>query len=231
MNFIRKVFEGNVDESVHLQFQKFSKGEFRDRGLIKAKKSGRKYTINTSYEFANEFVRVVSEKLGEEKIRVTGAVISTTNLKGELEFKEIKQFQGVKRYMIDAEMSGNEILSLLEKLPKAFFALSFESGENKLKIKPKAPKSAKPKNKEEAPKPDFCKLVTTDAEIARDFVFEKQGFKTAEINHVFLIDELILPESEKDFAKMRELAKRKGKIIRDANIDGNVMKEEKEFVA
>jgi len=43
MNFVKKVFEGNIDESVHLQFQKFSKGEFRNRALIKLKKTGGRY--------------------------------------------------------------------------------------------------------------------------------------------------------------------------------------------
>jgi len=48
MNFIKKAIDGEADESVHLQFQKFSKGEFRDRGVIEAKKQGGgKYTIKT----------------------------------------------------------------------------------------------------------------------------------------------------------------------------------------
>ena len=48
---------------------------------------------------------------------------------------------------------------------------------------------------------------------------EEEG-KEAKINHVFFIDELILPEGEKDYAKMREMAKRKGRIVRKAVIDG-----------
>ena len=234
MNFIKKLFDDKADESAHLQFQKFSKGEFVNRALIRMKKVGSKYTIYTSAEFANEFVRLMAEKLGEEKTKVTGAVVSTNDLKEELDFKEIKQFQGVKKYVTDSEMSGSEILNLIDKLPKAFFALSFEVGENKLKIKPKAPKSAKAKNKEEAPKIDFCKLITTDSEIAKDFVFEDFDFKEANINHTFMIDEIVISDElkqEKDFAKIREMAKRKGKIIREAVIDEQVVKEEKEFEA
>lgn len=231
MNFIKKVFDKKIDDSVHLQFQKFSRGEFRDRALIRVKRSGEKYTLNTSAEFANGLVRDLAGKLGETKTKVTGAIVSTADLKGELEFKEIKQFQGVKRYLIDAEMSGKEILSLLERFPKNFFALSFSVGEEVLKIKPKAPKSAKPKNKEEGPKADFCKLVTKNKALAEDFVFEKSDFKEANINHAFVIEDLIIPEGEKDFAKMRELAKRKGRIIREADIDGKKTKTEMEFVA
>jgi len=231
MNFIKKIFDGAVDERVHLQFQKFSKGEFRNRALIEVKKTGKGYSIKTSAEFANGLVRIVAEKLGEESARVTGAIVSTQDLTGELEFKNKKQFQGVKRYLIDKEMTGLEIIGLLEKFPKNFFALTFSVGDEKLKIKPKAPKSGKPgKEKEGGPKADFCSLKTSDKNIVDSFVFEKMDFKEAKINHVFFIEKLILPEDEKDFAKMREMAKRKGRIVRTAVIDGVEMEKEKEFV-
>ena len=231
MNFIKKIVEGKVDESVHLQFQKFSKGEFPNKALVNVKKSKGKFTINTTAEFANDLVRDVAETLGENKTQVTGAVVSTADLTGELEFMGKKQFQGVKRYLIDAEMSGNEIKGLLDKFPKAFFALSFEIEETKLKIKPKAPKSAKSKNKDTAPKPDFCKLKTTNAELGGSFVFEKPDFKEAGFNHTFFIDDIIRPEGETDFAKIRELAKRKGRILRKSIIDGIEGEKEIEFEA
>ncbi len=232
MNFIKKIFDGNVDERVHLQFQKFSKGKFRNRALIEVKKTGKGYSIKTSAEFANGLVRTVAEKLGKESSRVTGAIVSTQDLAGELEFKEKKQFQGVKRYLIDKEMTGIEIIDLLDKFPKNFFALTFEVGDIKLKTKPKAPKAGKPrKEKDGVPKADFCNLKTSDKNIASSFVFECGDFKDARINHVFFIEELILPEGEEDFAKMREMAKRKGRVVRTSVIDGVEMKKEKEFVA
>lgn len=232
MTFIKKIFRGEVDNSVHLQFQKFSKGEFKYRCLIKARKSGNKYTISTTAEFANGLVRWAAEKNKDARTNVTGAVVSTSDLKDELDFTDIKQFQGVKRYLIDKEMSGEEIISLLEKFSKAFFALSFSFGDTQLKIKPKAPKSGKPGKKGgEKPKPNFCKITTTDKEIAEDFVFENPDFKNAEINHTFIINELIRPEGETDYAKIRELSKRKGKIIREAEIDDKKSVKEIDFEA
>lgn len=233
MNFIKKIFDGQVDDSVHQQFQKFSRGEFKDRAVINARKSKNKYSISTSSEFVNELVKIVAEKLGEEKTMVTGAIISTSDLTGEIEFKEKKQFQGVKKYLMESEMSGSEILNLLEKFPKSFFALTFSSpdGMTKLKTKPKAPKSGKPGKGGEEPKADFCKIVTTDSNIGKSFVFEKDDFKKADIKHIFVIDKIIMPEGEKDFAKIREMAKRAGKIIRISNIDGEETKREVEFEA
>ena len=234
MNFIKKIFDENIDERTHLQFQKFSKGEFKYRAGVRVKYSGGKYTIYTSAEFTNEFVRDIAERLGDNKTQITGAIISTLDLTGELEFKDKKQFQGVKKYILDTEMSGDEIVALLDKLPKAFFALTFNSGEDKLKIKPKAPKSGKPGKKGEKPKPDFCKLITKDKEIVNSFVFEVSDFKEANISHTFIIEEIIIPDDlkqEEDFAKVREMAKRKGKIAREAVIDGKKFICAKEFVA
>jgi hypothetical protein len=234
MNFIKKIFDKKIDEDVHLQFQKFSRGEFRDRAIVKVKRIGSKYTISTTAEFANEFVKDLAKKLGSNKTKVTGSIIGTNDLKGELEFKKISQFQGVKNYSIEQEMTGNEIVNLMEKFQKNFFALSFSAEGDILKIKPKAPKSAKPKNKNEAPNPDFCKFITMDERIGKSFVWEKSDFKDALIAHDLMIESIVVPDelkNEKDFAVVREKSLRKGKIIRRAVIDGEEMKEEVEFAA
>ena len=62
MNFIKNIFDKKIDNSTHAQFQKFSKGEFRDRALIKVKHVGKKYTIYTTAKFANEFVMSITKK-------------------------------------------------------------------------------------------------------------------------------------------------------------------------
>lgn len=235
MNFIKKVQEKNFDESVHLQFQKFSKGEFRNRALIEAKNSKGNYTIKTSAEFANELVKELAEKLGNNKTKITGSIIGTNDLKGILEFKKISQFQGVKNYSIEQEMSGSEIINLINKFPKNFFALSFSVKEDILKIKPKAPKSGKPGTKgDETPKIDFCNLKTTDKKIAETFIFEDPNFKTAKIVHTFVITSIEVPselKTSEDFALIREKSKRVGKIIRKAEIDGKNIESSLELAA
>ncbi len=235
MNFIKKVQEKNFDESVHLQFQKFSKGEFRNRALIEAKNSSGNYTIKTSAEFANELVKTLAEKLGNAKTKITGSIIGTNDLKGILEFKKISQFQGVKNYSIEQEMSGSEIINLINKFPKNFFALSFSVGEDTLKIKPKAPKSGKPGSKgDEAPKVDFCSLKTKDKKLAESFIFDAPEFKTATINHTFLINSIEVPaelKTSQDFALIREKSKRVGQIVRIAEIDGKKIESKLELRA
>lgn len=229
MNFIKKVLEGKIDDLVHLQFQKFSKGVFPNKALIQAKRTAKNLSISTTAEFANDLVLDVAKELKEEKAMVTGAIISTLNLKEIPQYTsvlsdcQVKQFQGVKSFLIKKEFSGNEIINLVEAFPKAFFALTFSSPQTQLKIKPKAPKSGKPSKKDgEAPVADFCKLKTTNENFAKEFIFESTNFKSAIINHTFLIEEIEIPlEAKKtnDFSLMREAGIRIGKIIRESNID------------
>lgn len=230
MNFIKKLVEGKPDEGIHIQFQKFSKGEFRNRAVMKASKTAGKYNINTTYEFAGDMMEIMAKKLGDKKTMVEGVIVSTSDLTGQINFTGKKQFMGVKQYLIKSEMSGKEILDICEKFPRAFIGLSFKVGDDELKIKQKAPKSAKPSTKEDQrPNPDFCKLKTTDINVVKDFIFEVPEFKKAEITHHFMITDLVIPKNEKDFAKMREMAKRKGKIVRDALIDEKSYKKEIDF--
>ena len=232
MNFIKKIVDKKEDDLVHLQFQKFSKGTFKNRAVLKVKKSKDKYTINGTGEFINEMVRTMAEKLGSESTNISGAVIATSDLTGKLDFKEKKQFQGVKRYLIDTEMYGDKIIALLNEFPKAICALSFDVGSDKLKIKPKAPKMGVPGKKGEPPKTDACKLITTDKTIGSSFVFEKDDFKLAEINHTIIVEKIVMPETdEKDFAKIRELAKKQGRIVRVSKIDDVETVKEYEFTA
>ena len=235
-SFIKKIFDGKTDNLVHNQFQKFSRGEFKDKGAIIYSKGKDKFSISTTYEYSNDFARMLAERLGNNKTKITGVIVSTRDLTGQVNFVNKKQFAGVKQYVLDGEMSGKEIIDLLDKLPTAFFALSFKVGNSELKTKPKAPISGKPSTKENAgPKADFCKFYTDEKEILRSFVFDKEvienDIKKAEINNTFVVSDITLPKGETDPLKIREGAIRKGKVIRTIRIDGKEIKKEHDFVA
>ena len=231
--FIKKIFEDNIDEPVRLQFEKYGRGEYKNRALVQAKKqAGNKYAIGTSAEYSNELVRTVSEKLGSNEVIVKGVVITTHDLTGKLKFIDKKQFGGVKKYIIDIAMTGDEIVDLCDKFPKCFFGLSFKTSDTELKIRPKAPKTGKPASKgNKEPKADFCKIKTTDINLVKSLLFDidVNGFKEASVNHTFHIDDIILPEGETDPLKIRENAKRIGKITRKKTVDEKEDTTEKKF--
>ncbi len=238
-SFIKKIFEGRRDEWTHSQFAKFSRGEFFKRAMFKVKNQGGKYSLATTSEYAKELVRAMGERLGSGKTQVSGAIISALDQEG-FKYEEKKIAMGVRKYMINREMTGEEIIRLCDNVRKAFFGLSFNVGEEELKIKDKSPKSMKgassAKNDDDELKIDFCKLKTSDKRIIDSILFDDEAadFKKVEAYHDFIITEIVIPaelKDEKDFAKVREGALRKGKIIRYLDVDGKKVKREIGFDA
>jgi hypothetical protein len=222
-NTINKIFSGENDESVHADFIKYSRGVFENRYLLEGKKQKDKWAIKSSAEFANYFVRRCLEKINGN-VKTTGAIICTFSLQGKIEFERVKQFAGVKQHLINSEMPAEKILKLMDECPRAFYALSFSTSDCELKIKAKAPKSAKPGNKtkdeEGGPKADFCSLKTSDFELVKDLFFDFPNFTEIKIKHVLEIKEIELPKDAKTPEEMREKAKRKGTVKRLVDVDG-----------
>lgn len=229
---LKRIFSGKSDEEVHGEFIKFSRGVFDNRYLIEAKKQKDKWNIKTGYEFANFLVRKCLEKINGE-IDISGIIVFTGSLEdSKVPIERVKQFMGIKQYIINAKVNASDVLNLMNKYPKAFFALSLKFGDGELKIKAKAPKSAKPSNKEDKEvKADFCSLKTNDQGIIDDLFFDFHDFNEIKIKHSLNIQEVIIPKGIDDPVKMREMSKRKGKIIREINVDGRVEKKEVEFEA
>jgi hypothetical protein len=227
---IKKIFEGDVDDSVRNDFIKFGRGEFENKYLIEAKKQKDKFAIKTSAEFANFFVRKCLEKVSGI-VQIKGVIISTMDLSEEVSFeiKKKSNFQGIRKIEIDTEISPEKILELMNKYPKIFFGLSFKTSDFDVKIKPKAPKSAKP-GKDGQAKADFCTLKTNDKSILDEILFDVEDFKEVKINHTIKIDEIIYPkEAGLSPAEIREKSKRKGVLIRKRDIDGVLSEKSVEF--
>ena len=230
---LKKIFAGRSDDSVHNEFIKFGKGKFENKYLLEGKKQKDKWSIKASAEFANFLVRKCLEKASGE-IEVQGVIITMMDLRGEAKFEieRVKQFAGVKQMILNCKTDRKNILELMEKYPRVFYALSFSTPSFALKVKPKAPKSGKPSSKEnEGPKCDFCSLKTADREIIEDLFFDFQNFNEIKIKHTLEINEIILPSGVSDPVKIRELAKRKGRIIREIDVDGRKERKEKDFEA
>src|SRR3989344_1730525 len=120
--FIKKIFDKKTDESVHLQFQKFSRGEFDDRAMIRTKNSKGQFNMSTTAAYARDLVITLAENLGKEKTLVEGALVSAIKLDG-FDYKEKKSAIGVNKYIIEKEMTGDEIIELANRFPKAFCKL------------------------------------------------------------------------------------------------------------
>lgn len=235
---IKKIFNQEFDEEVHNSFLKFGKGEYANRYLIEGKNQKDRYSIKTSAEFANFFVRKCLEEVDKDsKLAVKGVIISTLDLEGDnnLVIKKKSNFQGIKKLQIDSEVLASDILDLIEKYPKAFFGLTFKTLKSELKIKPKSPKSGKPGKKgEDGPKVDFCSLKTTNDVILSDLFFDiGKNWKEIKIYHTLKIEKIIYP---KDLSNMkpeevREKSKRRGVVLREIFQDGQKSEKQASFEA
>jgi len=230
---IKKIFNGIFDDDVHVAFLRFGRGEYKDKYLIEGKKQAKKWAIKAGAEYANSLVKLCLNKI-DEPVEIKGVIVSTLDLRDEINFdvKKVSNFQGVRKHVIDSEINPNEILGLIDKYPKAFFALSFKGNGFVLKIKPKAPKAEKkPKDGEEI-SIDFCSLKTEDKKDIDELFFGIEDFNEVFISHIINVNDIIYPSNMDELkpTEIRELAKRKGVVKRVAKVGGVEKISEAEFI-
>lgn len=230
---IKKVFDGAFDDSVHVAFLRFGRGEYKNKYLIEGKRQAKKWAIKAGAEYANDLVKLCLGKTSEP-VEIKGVIVSTLDLRDEINFeiKKVSNFQGVRKHVIDSEINPSEILELIDKYPKAFFALSFKGDGFVLKIKPKAPKAEKKPKEGEELSVDFCSFKTDNKEDISELFFGVGDFNEVFINHTINVNDIIYPSnmSELKPTEIRELAKRKGIVKRIVNLDGSEKISETEFI-
>jgi hypothetical protein len=230
-SFIKKVFSGKSDEHCHRQFVRFSRGVFPGRAALSLVKN-EKIKLGGSFEYASDFVILASE-LGGGK--VSGIVLSKGDISGIMSKNNIKGNSETKRDGLfyqnnidEQEMDGKKLGELANNSYTSL--LDVEGKEFSLKMKKKLPKPGK----SGALKIDdkFC-ILEADMKFwhqIRDS-FMLPECRKCKLSHVIEVRDIIMDKSEKDFAKMRENAKKKGKIIRKIAVDGREETRECEFVA
>jgi len=210
-NFIRKVLDNKGDSDSHRYFVRFGKGVFKRRFLLSLNRS-KKIKIKGSFELANDFVKFVREN---KEIKYSGSILSKNKVLGfegrkkagvfvyEIEESSIDEFEGAYYYLLNA--NDSEIV---------------------LKIKKSLPKPGKNEDKIDD---SFCSLEVDEKfwpKLKETFFWDVPDCKKAKIEHKLIINDIIFPKDEKDSVKIRELAKRKGKIVRKIEFDGKEKKEE-----
>ena len=168
------------------------------------------------------------------RVAIKGIIVSTLDLKDEIGFDVVKigNFQGIRKNVIDTEVEASEVLALMDKFPRVFFALSFKGVDFVLKIKAKAPKSGKPGGGDKSVV-DFCSLKTKDKEIVDELFFGVGGFSEVKVGYSISVTDIVYPENVEELnpAEVRELAKRKGVVVREVEVDGVSRISEAGFVA
>ncbi len=218
MNFIKKVFEGKSEEDAHRQFIRFGKGDYNRRALLGMWKTGN-VKIKGSFEYANDFTLFVAN-LGEASFN--GSIWSREDIPG----LSGKKKEGKIIYEVKG-MSSAQVKKIAHQV--YCFLLNADGNGIKLRIKAKLPKPGK---SEEKVDDKFCQMEIDEkyyGQAKADFFWDLPDCKKASVEHRLLITDIIMPKGETDYAKIRELAKRKGKIIRTVEADGKKLVTEKNF--
>ena len=227
VSFIKKIFKNSIDDIVHSQFTRFGKGNFANRAVMKISRNG-KMKINGNCECVNDIVLFAFGLL--KKIRATGIIFLREKQKQEIESlldMKAEKKRGSWIIVVDREFTLEEIEKIREN---AFFILiDIDANGLVLKTKKNPPKTTKGVDKVDDKFFSMQLDIKYWPQVKEEFLFDATEGKKFEISHDYLITEIIPPKDEKDFEKIRILAKRKGKIIRKLNADGKEIKSEKEF--
>ena len=79
----------------------------------------------------------------------------------------------------------------------------------------------------------FCVMLLPEnlwGKVKDEFLFDLPEGKKFKLSHSYTINDILPPRGDKDFEKMRLLAKKKGRIKRTALVDGKEIAQEKEFL-
>lgn len=199
--FLRKVIDGKTDPDAHRYFIRFGKGRYNNRFMIKLNFVKGVVKIRTSFELANDLVEFVNS-LGKE-LKFSGLILTKSKIDGMVGRKKAGVF------VYEVEKTG------LEEFKDAYYyLLDCEDPEILLKIKKSLPKPGKDEEKIDD---KFCSLdidIKYWPQLKEIFFWDVPDCKKAIIQNDLIINEIEIPDGEKDPIKLRELARRKGKIVR-----------------
>ena len=221
--FIKKIFLEKVDDSVHFQFIKFSKGIFDNKAVMNISRNG-KIKISGTYELANNLILFIASLT--KSLKVSGLLLS----KNEIKDLNGKKKSGLFNYQLDQEISSEK----LNEISSQAYYMLFDCSAPGIEFKTKK-KLPRPSNKSiDKVKDKFC-VASLDLKfwpsVKDEFLFDMPEGKKYRMIHKYEIKEIILPKNEIDSEKMRLLAKKKGKLTRKVEIDGKEAVKETEFIA
>ena len=246
-HFITRIIQNNINEYVHLIFNRYGRGTFPGP-VLKLVFQTNKISINSSFMYQNFTGAFLAYFLPDgDKFKVTGNIVSSQDLTSQLSeiipSVSMKKTKNLYKAIIQMEMLSENIRDLYSLLGEKCYLL--------VSIKPLKGSIPRLQTKKSIPKlteqivelkPDFCKAyLQSNKEILEVFVKEALPdfqdkidipFKNLNLKNEFVISNIILPENWKSMPskEVRLKSKRKGKIVRILSVDGKTLKTEREFL-
>ncbi len=223
MQYIKQIFEGNVEDWVHERFVRYGKGEFKGP-VLTVKKLGKGVKVTGSWEYATGLAVILAG--ASQTVQVKGLVFAKRDLSQILpDFLSVLK-EKKKKSLYNAEVSGefdaDAFKGLYSMIPDAVLLLDVVAGKNKLKSKKKLPKPGS-KQIESFCSASFDKTIleAVNSELLFDV---STDYSELVVTHNIFVDDIVPPVGVTDPARIRMEAKRKGKLERIVLVDGKESK-------
>jgi hypothetical protein len=224
-SFIKKIFDGEIDDEVRGHFKRFGKGNYERRFLIKYNKT-KKLKVQSSFEFANDFVEFVND--GND-LEFSGKILTRERIEGSDGQNSRRETFGVPTKKGSSFVYEISKSSIKEFGDAYCYLLDVDSEDVVLKMKKKLPKPGKSADKIDD---KFCVMqldLSYFDRVREIFFWDVAAGKKVVIEHVVSISDIEIPSGVDDGVEMREKAVRKGKLIRKIVVDGVESVREVEF--
>jgi len=222
---------GKPEPWVHRRLVRYGRGNF-EIAALKTTFTSSKFKVNASIEYANLLGELItSQAKGEGDVK--GNIIAWSELEDEIQKRGltiIKSKKKGERRVIEVQgrCRADKITELYTNYPESIFLLNlkFESP-YMLRCKKNPPRPGNPLDE------DFCSAtfgISALQKFMDEVAFDveiKHTPKNMKISHILMIEELVAPpEIQNNPSRFRVEAKRKGKIKRVVEIDGNRVERE-----
>ncbi len=255
MNWLVKIINGSPDEFVHAKLVKYGVGTHSGPTVkltFSKAKIGYKADLDQEKPFIKAYVKYAPE--GSQKVK--GVIICYTDRRDAFQQQPIPldwtRSKGKGAPVFKSKLQGSIPIADLRALidvddPTTFFLLSLSPADGtkpwKITTKTSFPK-AKPGVDEDAEEKDpvfskgaLANTPETFEHIINDLLpdfREHIGSSSKKIllKNKIVIEEILIPEDDTlSFSEKRKLAKKRGRVIRTALIDGTEFSNEYEFLA
>jgi hypothetical protein len=236
MNYINFIAKGEMNEEVHNALTRYGPGDFTKEELI-ISISKNKIKIQGGLDMVNPIQRFVASVCRSE-VTYKGAIPTTRDVGSELDelgvgYEEARRFgKKGKKYEINATLSPDKALQLVNQLYSFFLLVDLKSEDCKTKVK----KKDTPKIGSLSPKFVTGEIPADNLEKVKEvFLFDADFDKAKKVvvTHTFVVSDIILDEEllKQDALAARLQAKRKGTLKRKIDVDGTVAEKEYSFEA
>lgn len=237
MHFLIKIFKNKIDEPIHKKFIRYSKGKFKGPQL-EISERGKKFYFYSDRDYDEYFLEYVIKNLSDGEYKLTGNIICKDDFSKKVEDLGLecksRKSRGMYIISVNDKLSAERIEEIYEQLVDfgyLLFSISSSDRGNpwKIKMKKSIPRPSG-KKKDEDKKPNFCKgNVPSEDEVLKriiddcllDFIdiadeLKDLSFKKLELENIFDIKKIVLPEPElKD--ELMEQSKKINRLRKESN--------------